>query len=212
MLPEITMLSSMADRDFSRALDKHVEWGMRFVDLKDGIFDRAITDLSVEEATIAADLIKQRGLSVYCLSTSIGDGDIEEGEKAFRQRFEPAIERILPVASIMEPTLVRLVIAKSSRLDGVENAISYVLDRHPWVVAFYQDAISAIRNFGFPVTLENETRGCLVSNPREALDLFAAIGLGTLSFWSPTWTATRIKTFRRHFPHRHSPHRHSPLF
>lgn len=65
----LTMLSSMADPDFEKALDRHVRWRIRDLDLKDRILGQGLLDLTAREAERAAELIRARGLSVYCLST-----------------------------------------------------------------------------------------------------------------------------------------------
>lgn len=42
----LTMLNSMAGRDLPEALDRHVQWGLEVMDLKDCLFGKAVMDLS----------------------------------------------------------------------------------------------------------------------------------------------------------------------
>ena len=78
-----TMLNSMAHRDFETALDRHADWGLKHLDLKGGILGEDVGSLSSEQATQAKDMIESRGLSVYCMSTTLFDEFVEVGEDAF---------------------------------------------------------------------------------------------------------------------------------
>ena len=94
----ITLLNSMADRDFATALDRHVEWGLRHLDLKDAIFGKSVVDISDPEAHRAAGLITERGLSVYCLSTNLFHEDVECGEEEFRRDHFARVDRAIEIA------------------------------------------------------------------------------------------------------------------
>ena len=174
----ITMLNSMADRDFERALDRHVEWGLTHLDMKDRIFDKSIVDLTDEEASRAAKMISDRGLSVYCMSTTLFHADVELGEEAFRTDHLGAIDRTIAVARILQPDLVRLLGAKTERRSEVSDTISYLKSDHPWLIDQYREAIEQLSAAGFSITIENECHDCILSTPDEILDLFAAIDCG----------------------------------
>ena len=62
---EITILNSMAGNVFEVALDQHVSWDIKCLDLKDNIFGKSIIELTEEEARHAAELIhKEAYLSI----------------------------------------------------------------------------------------------------------------------------------------------------
>jgi hypothetical protein len=136
------MLNSMADRDFETALDRHVEWGLRHLDVKDSVFGKGVADLSDAEAGRAAELIDARGLSLYCMSTQLFHGDVEVGEAAFRDTHLEPLERAIAVARILRPSLFRLLSARTVRREQVTDSIAYLRDQHPWVIACYREACS----------------------------------------------------------------------
>jgi hypothetical protein len=68
----------MAGTDLEETLDRHLAWNLRVLDLRDAIFGKAVLDPSDEGAARAADLIRRRGLSVFCLSTPLFEGVVED--------------------------------------------------------------------------------------------------------------------------------------
>jgi len=165
----------MAGRDFAAALERHTEWGITQLDLKDCIFGKNIAELSDAEATRAAELIAARGMSVYCLSSSIFASDVEVGQAAFHSRHEPALERVLAVARILKPTYIRLISAQTSRRSEVQNSATYLAENHPWVFDVYGEAIDRIFAAGFKTVIENEVENQILVSAREIRDFFAII-------------------------------------
>ena len=102
---ELTVLNTMASSDFSQALDRHRQWGLRVLDLKDLIFDKRIVDLTQEEALRARELIRHHGLSVYCFSTQLFEAEVELGEEVFRRDHLGKIDHTIRVARILQPTI-----------------------------------------------------------------------------------------------------------
>jgi sugar phosphate isomerase/epimerase len=174
----ITMLNSMADPDFEIALDRHVKWGLRHLDLKDSIFGKGVIDLSDAEARRAAALIAARGLSVYCMSTQLFHGDVEVGEPAFRQAHLEPLERAIAVAGILRPSLFRLLSARTTRREQLTDSIAYLRREHPWVIACYREAIQRLAAAGLRVTIENECHANIFSSPAEVTDFFAELDCG----------------------------------
>ena len=123
---QLTMLNAMAGGDFAAALDRHVQWKLKLLDLKDGIFGRGIVDLTDEQAQCAAAMIRHRGLDVYCFSTGIGYGDIEAGEQAYRREFEGQVRRAIELASILKPRTVRLLAARTGRRAEIADSAEHV--------------------------------------------------------------------------------------
>lgn len=173
-----TMLSQMADRDFERALDRHVDWGLRHLDLKGGIFRKDVTSLTDEEADQVREMADTRGLSVYCLSTTLFDTYVEEGADVFADTHLSKLDRLIAVAERLSPAFVRLLAAKSRKRTELADAIAYVRDDQAWLLDQYREAIDRLSEAGQRVTIENECHDCLLSNPEETHAFFDAIDRG----------------------------------
>lgn len=175
---EVTMLNTMADRDFLRALDLHVDWGIYELDLKDSIFGHDIARLPLSDARRAAREIKDRGLHVHCLSTTLFETDIEVGHEEFVRRNLDPLTHALEVAYELEPNLVRLIAAGTRAREEVKDGVEYVTHHHPWLIDTYRDAIELVREAGFVPTIENESGSCILSSPAEVLAFFDELGVG----------------------------------
>lgn len=173
--PDITILNSMAGREFEAALDRHLAWGITRLDLKDFIFGKPVVELSDREVEAASRMIAERKLSVYALSTSLFAQDVEAGETAFRQGHFGRIARVLEIAAAFAPTFIRLIAASTERRRSVADGIRYAAAEAPWLFELYDEAIDRIAGAGYTAVIENETEGCLLSCPREVLDFFAAL-------------------------------------
>lgn len=173
----VTMLSAMAGMDFEYALDMHVSWNIELVDLKDSIFGKNLMELTLDEAGHAADLIRERGLSVYCLSTMLFHGEAEMGETAFREENIHKVDHVINLAKILKPKLVRLLASQTSKRAEVKNSVQYIAGHHPWLIPAYGEAVERIYESGFLVTIENETGSCIFSNPTEIIDFFEELNM-----------------------------------
>lgn len=169
---KITILNSMAGREFEQALDQHVSWGIEILDLKDAIFGKSIVQLTEEQAEGAAALIHERGLSVYCFSTGLFHGDVELGETRFREDYLDKIDHVIELAGILQPDIIRLLPARTSRRTEIGDSVEYIRERHPWLIPLYAEAIHQLYDSGFDVTIENEVGGCIFSNPEEIINFF----------------------------------------
>jgi sugar phosphate isomerase/epimerase len=169
----LTVLNSMAGADIYQALDRHVEWGLRVVDLKDGILGKSVEALSVVDANTVAGALAERKLTTNTLSTCLFSGDIEEGETAFRARYAEALKNVVAVAPILKPKFVRLLAAGSSRRGDMGDSAAYIQQHHPWLLDVYREGIDRVRAAGFEAIIENEVGHCIFSNPREILDFFS---------------------------------------
>jgi len=174
----ITLLNSMADRDFATALDRHVEWGLRHLDLKDAIFGKSVVDISDPEAHRAAGLIAERDLSVYCLSTNLFHDDVECGEEEFRRDHFARVDRAIEIARVLRPDLIRLLSARTKRRDEFANATAYLKAEHDWLIELYRGAIDKIASAGFRCTVENECHSNIFSSPDEIVGFFEALNCG----------------------------------
>ena len=174
----ITMLNSMAARDFATALDRHVEWGLHYLDLKDAIFGKGILDLTDAEACRAAEMIAERGLSVYCLSTTLFHDEVESGEEEFRRNNLEPLDRSIAIARVLQPDLIRLLSARTIRRDEFLHSTGYLQSEHPWLIELYREAIENITEAGFRATIENESHDNIFSNPNEILGFYDALDCG----------------------------------
>lgn len=171
----LTLLNSMAGQDFEQCLDRHVEWGLRTLDLKNQIYGKSIDALLPQEAQRAVQAISERNLDVTTLSTGIFYGDIEQGEDAFRAQFSEALDRTLNIVSIFKPLNVRLLSAKSSKRETFSNSVDYLQEQHPWVFPMYRDAIQRLHDAGFYVVIENEVHSTIFTHPQEIVDFFEVL-------------------------------------
>jgi hypothetical protein len=182
---QLTILNSMASSNFEQALDRHVEWGLNKLDLKDNIFGKGVLDLEDHEATRAAQWIAERGLSVHCMSTVLFFDEIEKGENLFRQEHLAKVGRAVEIGKILKPRFLRLLAARSAQRSAFGNGIEYIQNNSPWLFSIYRDAIAQITAGGFEATIENEVHGCLLTNADEVSAFFAELSKGTeVSF---TW-------------------------
>lgn len=188
--PEITILNSMAGRDFEKALDRHVQWGLRWLDLKDCIFGKSITDLSDREVSCASRMISERGLHVYALSTSLFAENLEAGEAVFRKKHLGAVSRVLEIAQELSPIVIRLIAAFTAKRQSVSNAIQHAKTEAPWLFDLYDEAIAQIADAGFTAVIENESTGSMLSRPQEVLDFFSSLSNSTQAMF--TWDAVNM--------------------
>ncbi len=169
---EITLLNGMLGHDFARALDHHQELGVYLLDLKDAIFGKSFSSLTLEEARDARRMIEKRGLKVYTLSSSLCHEDIEKGEADFRESTEAEMTRVLTVAEILRPDSIRLLSAWSSQRPEFSDSIAYITQRHPWVFDVYRECIDRIASAGYAAFIENESERNIFSNTEEILGFF----------------------------------------
>jgi sugar phosphate isomerase/epimerase len=180
----------MAGQDFEAALDKHVAWGIKVLDLKNEIFGKELVDLTDDEARRADELIRQRALSIYNFSTTFFFADVTQGEAWFKSQYLDRIERLLQIADILNPTMIRLLGAKIAHRTETSNCIEYLSQNHPWLIQQYQEAIDRIASAGYQVTIENETGTCILSDPTEVNDFFTLLDRrGRVSF---TWDVQNL--------------------
>lgn len=175
---QLTMLNSMAGKDFVNSLDTQKAWGIEVLDLKSDIFGKSIIDLTPEEAHRANKEIQDRGLSVYCFSTELFYDDIEIGEEQFRLRNLAKVEQTIEVAKVLKPAVIRLLAARSSRRQQFANSVDYMKESHPWVIPMYREAIDMLAAAGFQATIENECRECIFSTPDEIIAFFRELNCG----------------------------------
>ncbi len=120
------MLNSMADPVFETALDRHLSWGLHHLDLKDSIYGKSIIDLTNTEASRASDTIQERGLSVYCLSTSLFHDDVEIGQETWdvQNQWQMGTYPSLKVYEELKP-LIAYYHLKGGRSDGGSTSLRW---------------------------------------------------------------------------------------
>lgn len=178
MSARLTILNSMADSDFATALDLHQQWGLRDLDLRDGINGHWLKSLPLEDARGAAVEIRNRELSVHCLSSSVFFGEIGDGEEAFAAEHARRLEQIIPLIDIFKPSLVRLIAPQFKARPDDDTAVDIALRDYPWLFELFRDAVARITAAGARATIENEAWNCLLSRPREFTQFFEALDLG----------------------------------
>lgn len=190
MEPRLTLLNTMAGREFGPALDRHLAWGITHLDLKGGIFGKEITRLTDTEATEAASMIRARSMSVYCLSSTLFYADVELGEREFVEQHLKPLEILLRVAETLDARVIRLIAATSRRRPELEDGVAYAVESHPWLLDLYREAVWRIHDAGFTATIENEKGGCLLASPGEVRSFFEAVAPPEGTFF--TWDAVNM--------------------
>jgi hypothetical protein len=180
----------MASPDIEAALDLHVAWGLKVLDLKDQLFGKNIESLDEVEATRLNVAIQARSLKVWTLSTGLFFDDVDKGPEAFRQAFLNKIDAVLATAKILKPYQIRLLAARSAKRQDIPDGVAFLKSQHPWLIEYYREAIDKITSAGFKITLENEVHGCLLSKPQEVLDFFKAVDRPQL--WKFTWDVQNL--------------------
>jgi hypothetical protein len=82
----LAILNGQVSSDFDQSLDLQAAWNIRDLDLKDQIYGKTLLGLTDDELNGAAAAISQRDMSVYCLSTTLFEPDIDIGREAFYER------------------------------------------------------------------------------------------------------------------------------
>lgn len=181
-LTKLTILNDIVDQDFEKSLEIQKSWGIQILDLRN-VYGKSIIGLSNEEAELAAKAVKLKGMEVYCLSFGLMYGDIEMGEQKFRERYMPLISRAIEIARILQPKVVRLLSAHSTKRTEFEDSMEYIGKYHPWVIPVYQEAVDQIAEAGLKSTIENEVKGNILATPNEILDFFSLLNRpGKVSF------------------------------
>lgn len=176
MTTELTVLNSMADQDFDRALGIHKRWGIRWLDLRDSIYGHNVADLdepTAERARAAID--SHGGFEVCCLSSSLMFDDVLKGEAHFRERHLSAVGRLARTADILKPRFVRLIAGLYGDRKAGGNAVADMLKSQPWVIDVYRQAIDELAAAGHTVTIENESPNCFLTTPEEVDTFFHAL-------------------------------------
>jgi hypothetical protein len=168
---KLTMLNAMAGNDFETAARRHAELGLRWLDLKDGLWGETINNLSIENARRAAAIARAHGLRVFCLSTAICDTELNAGEAAFRTRHLPTLDHVLRLADILEPGHIRLISARLTPFPSSESTLATVERDFPWTFGVYREMVDRIAGSGRRVLIENET-GNVIFNRPEAIRRF----------------------------------------
>ena len=171
----LTMLNSMAGREFPAAVERHVALGLKWLDLKDSIFGKGVVDLSDDDARRVRKLADAAGLRIGCMSTGLFYADVESGEEEFRRSHLARVDRAILIARILQPRFIRLLAAKTRRRGEIADSTPWLLREHPWLVRAYAEAVDRIARSGFAVGIENEVHGCIWSTPREIASFFAAL-------------------------------------
>jgi sugar phosphate isomerase/epimerase len=170
----LTMLNAMAGPEFPAAVGRHVALGLKWLDLKDSIFGKGVIDLTDDEAREVRRLADAKGLGVWCMSTTLFYADVESGEEAFRRHLA-SVDRAVAIARILQPRMIRILAAKTSRRAEIADSTEHIRRRHPWLIVLYAEAVDRIARAGFTPGIENEVHGCIWSTPAEVTSFFAAL-------------------------------------
>lgn len=172
---DLTLLNSMAGPDLPVALDRHVALGLRFVDLKDRIWERKIEDLDEAEAARLDALLRERGLAVHCLSSGLGWMDVGVGESAWRAAQDDLLQKVLRVAQVLHPRYVRILGIRFGTSSTGVPSFREAAAAHPWLTAAYAGLIRKIADAGYAACLENEAKHCALATPDDVVAFFSTL-------------------------------------
>ncbi len=166
------MLSSMAGGDFEQACRRHAGLGLRWLDIKDGLWRENINLVSLDNARRAADVARAHGLRVFCFSTALCETELNVGAAAFRARHLPTLDHVLRVADILQPGHIRLISARLKPFPVGESPIAVVEREHPWAFDVYREMMDRITGSGRRALIENETGNVIFNRPEGILRFF----------------------------------------
>lgn len=172
MTSQLTILNSMADADFDKALETHRLWGLKWLDLRDGIYGNWVAAVDVDTAKRAREAIDKSGLDVFCLSTSTFFEETEKGEALFREKHLGKLAHLIELAKIFKPKVMRIIAAQLPSRQPGENSIELLVSKYPWIFDVYREAIDRIVEAGLRPTIENEAFKCMLSQPNEIVEFF----------------------------------------
>lgn len=170
----LTVLNGMAGREPALAMDAHLAWGLRDLDLKDTWFGRPVEQWNEAEAALVADEARRRGLRVASLSSGLGRHGLEQGEAAYRAALRP-LAGLLRISAILRPARIRLVAPSLAARSGTPDAMEAVRRDHPWLLPCLREAVDAITATGAVPVFENESGGSILGQPRETLAFLAEL-------------------------------------
>lgn len=171
----LTMLNGTAGSDFETAARRHAELGLKWLDLKDGLWGENINNLSLDHARRAADIAKAHGLKVFCFSTALCESELNAGEQAFRARHFKTLDHVLKLADILEPAYIRLISAKLNPFAGPESRMEIVERDFPWTFSVYREMVDRIVGSGRRALVENEITNVIFNRPEGILRFFEAL-------------------------------------
>jgi sugar phosphate isomerase/epimerase len=168
---QLTILNSMASRDFEESMRLQREWGLSWVDLRDEIYGKRVEELDLPAAQKAKSYIDELGLEVYCVSTNVFVEEVTSGEAAFRAHLE-TLDRVIELCAVLQPRLLRLNAASFAARSADTSSIGVVKERYPWLIDVYRDAVDMVARRGILATIENEAFDSCLSRPKEFIEFF----------------------------------------
>lgn len=172
---KIAMLNHMPSRDFVKSLDLQREWKIHYLDLKEHIFGKELLSLRDDEAKAVAELVSERDMEVYCFSTTLFFEEIEKGEGVFQKEHLEKLDRIIELARIINPKVIRIMAARTAKRSRIINTVPYISESFPWLIPMYRRAVERINAGGYTATIENDANGCIWSRPEEITGFFNAL-------------------------------------
>jgi sugar phosphate isomerase/epimerase len=193
---QLTILNFMAGPDFERALDLQLSQGITLLDLKNDIYGLNVEDLSDAQAARVTECVRARGMRVHCLSSMLGLANIAAGETAYCETQMQLLAKILRVARILEPRVIRILAAKVEPLTGAHPGIQALLAEFPWLPAAYRSMVGRIAEAGLEATIKNESPNCILANADDVVGFLDAVGRpGGLFFTWDTQHLWQMGTF-----------------
>jgi len=174
-MSDLTMLTEMMSPDLEKAVRGLRGLGIRWLDLKGGIFGKSIENLGERDADRLADLLTRTGTRAYCFSSVLGHWNVSRTpEDEFRRRMSNGAARLAKTARPVRPNLVRLLGCTFDGRSECGDANEHLEKNTPWVSEAYREAVDLLAADGVMVTIENEP-GSIFGNPAETVGFFGRL-------------------------------------
>lgn len=175
--PAITMMNNMASKDIEESIRYQAEKGLSQLDLKNHVYGRNIGALDDGQVEKLEGVIDKHGMQLYCLSTELMSGYVEDGEAHFSKGFAQ-VDRIAKVARRLEPKMIRIQ-AVDTRVHDSEPTIEQIVQRHAWLVRLYRElSQELVTATGCKVTIENTPGTCILRTEAHVKDFFDHLDMG----------------------------------
>lgn len=168
------VLNVMCGKDLEPALDRHAGLGLCDLDIKSGWSGSMIENTDCEQVNRIAAAASERQLSVYCLSSGIGNCRIDDSDARLAEE-DAKLKRLLHAIAVLQARCARLILPRGDETVCNDERI----------VNRYRSWCEQINNAGARVVIENEIGGSIGRNPLLVDAFFKNLNAGNRVFY--TW-------------------------
>lgn len=172
---EVSVMTDQLGLDFHSSVKQLREWGVKWVDLRGGIYGKGIDDLADEEVERAGAVLSENGLRVACLAARLAspwkDHDLWD-EKDWEAELVH-LERLIELAEAFGTKMLRVYAYRKPNPDVATDRPDLSKFIEP-VSQRLRQAAEMAANHDVLLVLENETFS-LVGNCRELRQILESV-------------------------------------